>query len=227
VSSQQCQPMDDFEAQQMTNKPETVEILRHLHAKPGHDEVKADFRQLLVVEFGVALTDLDFEKRVPEVRGRIDALIGLTVFEAKSDLDKEWGDVERRMPDYLADREREERQHFVGIASDGRKWAVFELAAGKLAKVKETVLNPEEAGLFLAWLDGALALKSSLPPDALTIHSELGNDSVAYHLVDARLRALWDRLKGDRAVALKRQLWAELLKLVYGREIESDALWFF
>jgi SAM-dependent methyltransferase len=210
----------------MTTKPETVEILRHLFAKPGHDEVKADFRQLLVVEFGVALTDLDFEKRVPEVRGRIDALIGRTVFEAKSDLDKEWDDVERRMPDYLADREREERQHFVGVASDGRKWAVFELAAGKLAKVKETILNPEEAGLFLAWLDGALALKSSLPPDALTIHSELGNGSVAYHLVDARLRALWDRLKIDRAVALKRQLWAELLKLVYGREIESDALWF-
>ena len=65
----------------MTDKPETVSILRHLHSKPGHDEVKADFRQLLVVEFGVALTDLDFERRVPEVKGRIDALIGRTVFE--------------------------------------------------------------------------------------------------------------------------------------------------
>jgi hypothetical protein len=107
----------------MTDKFETIAILRHLQARPGHDEVKADFRQLLIVEFGVALTDLDFEKRVPEVRGRIDALIGRTVFEAKSDLDKEWDDVERRMPDYLADREREERQHFVGIASDGCKWA--------------------------------------------------------------------------------------------------------
>jgi SAM-dependent methyltransferase len=210
----------------LTDNPETTEILRHLHSRPGHDEVKADFRQLLVVEFGVALSELDFERRVPEVKGRIDALIGRTVFEAKSDLDREWGDVERRMPDYLADREREEGQHFVGVASDGRKWAVFELASGTLIKVKETVLNPEEAGLFLAWLDGALALKSSLPPDALTIRSELGNGSIAYHLVDARLRALWEKLKGDRATSLKRQLWAELLKLVYGREVESDALWF-
>ncbi|MGH8638042.1 MAG: N-6 DNA methylase, partial [Burkholderiales bacterium] len=40
------------------------------------------------------------------------------------------------------------------------------------------------------------------------------------------LRALWDRLKGDPAAALKRQLWAQLLKLVYGREVESDALFF-
>ena len=210
----------------MTTKPETIAILRHLHNKPGHDEVKADFRQLLVIEFGAALSDLDFEKRVPEVRGRIDALIGRTVFEAKSDLDREWDDVERRMPDYLADREREEHQHFVGIASDGRKWAVFELAGGKLNKVKETVLNPEEADPFLAWLDGALALKSSLPPDALTIRSELGKGSVAYHLVDARLRVLWENSRGGRAVSLKRQLWAELLRLVYGREVESDALWF-
>jgi SAM-dependent methyltransferase len=210
----------------LTDKPETSAILRHLHGRPGHDEVKADFRQLLVDEFGVALSELDFERRVPEVKGRIDALIGRTVFEAKSDLDKEWGDVERRMPDYLADREREEGQHFVGIASDGRKWAVFELASGKLVKVKETVLNPEEPGLFLAWLDGALALKVSLPPDALTIRNELGNGSVAYHLVDARLRTLWEKLKGDRATLLKRQLWAELLKLVYGHEVESDVLWF-
>lgn len=210
----------------MNHRPETLTLLRHLHTKPGHTEVLANFRQLLVEEFGVELAALEFERRVPEVRGRIDALIGRTVFEAKSDLDKEWGDVERRMPDYLADREREEKQHFVGIASDGRKWAVFEIANGALAKVKETTLDPDKAGPFLAWLDGALALKSSLPPDALTIRAELGGDSVAYHLVDTRLRALWERLKADRAVYLKRQLWAELLKLVYGRDVENDALWF-
>ncbi len=32
-------------------------------------------------------------------------------------------------------------------------------------------------------------------------------------------------MSGDPAIALKRQLWAELLKLVYGHEIENDALW--
>ena len=34
------------------------------------------------------------------------------------------------------------------------------------------------------------------------------------------------KLKEDPAVALKRQLWAQLLKLVYGREVETDALFF-
>ncbi len=210
----------------MTDSPATIELLRHLATRPGHDEVKADFRQLLVEEFGIELGALDFERRVPEVRGRLDALIGRTVFEAKSDLDREWQDVERRMPDYLADREREEGERFVGVASDGTKWAVFELSAGKLEVVKRTTLDPDRAGEFLAWLDGALALKSSLPPDPLTIRAELGQDSVAFRLVDAELRRLWDELKQHPDVALKRQLWAELLKHVYGREVEGDGLWF-
>lgn len=210
----------------MSEPPATINLLQHLASRPGHDEVKADFRQLLVDEFSVELGALDFERRVPEVRGRLDALIGRTVFEAKSDLDGEWRDVERRMPDYLADREREEGEHFVGIASDGQKWAVFELEAGKLIVVKRAVLDPEQPGIFLSWLDGALALKSSLPPDPLTIREQLGEDSTAYHLVNKQLRALWEKLKLDPVAALKRQLWADLLKLVYGREVESDELWF-
>lgn len=210
----------------MTEPSAITALLRHLASRPGHDEVKADFRDVLVNEFGVELGALDFERRVPEVRGRLDALIGRTVFEAKRDLDKEWHDVERRMPDYLADREHEEKEHFVGIASDGLKWVVFEREAGKLVIVKRTTLDPDRSGEFLAWLDGALALKSSLPPDALTIRAELGQDSVAYHRVDTRLRQLWAKLASEPAVVLKRQLWAELLKLVYGREVQSDELWF-
>ena len=55
---------------------------------------------------------------------------------------------------------------------------------------------------------------------------ELGQDSVAFRRANDGLRAIWETVKGDPAVALKRQLWAQLLKLVYGREIESDALFF-
>ncbi|MFD2181050.1 N-6 DNA methylase [Rhodoplanes azumiensis] len=204
----------------------TLALLRHLAGRPGHDEVKADFRQLLLEEFGAELAALDFERRVPEVRGRLDAVIGRTVFEAKRNLDQEWDDVVRRMPDYLADRERAEGERFVGIASDGLKWVVFERQDESLVRVKDISLDPEQPAVFLAWLDGALALKSSLPPDALTIRAELGQDSIAFHRANQMLAALWDSLKAEPAVVLKRQLWAQLLKLVYGREVESDALFF-
>lgn len=134
----------------MTDNPRTRELLHHLAGRPGHDEVKSDFRQLLVEEFGAELGALDFERRVPEVKGRLDALIGRTVFEAKRNLDHEWDDVVRRMPDYLADREREEGERFVGIASDGLKWVVFELNGNQLIKLKDTTLDPEKAKIFLA-----------------------------------------------------------------------------
>jgi hypothetical protein len=210
----------------LSDNPRTRELLRHLASRPGHDEVKSDFRQLLVEEFGAELAALDFERRVPEVRGRLDALIGRTVFEAKRNLDLEWDDVVRRMPDYLADREREEGERFVGIASDGLKWVVFERSGDQLLKLKDTTLDPDKADGFLAWLDGAVALKSALSPDPVTVRIELGQDSVAFRRANEGLRALWERVKDDPAVALKRQLWAQLLKLVYGREVEGDALFF-
>ncbi len=73
---------------------------------------------------------------------------------------------------------------------------------------------------------GAVALKSALAPDPLTVRTELGRDSVAFRCANAKLATIWDKLKNDPAVALKRQLWAQLLKLVYGRDVDSDRLFF-
>ena len=204
----------------------TVDLLRNLARKPGHDEVKAYFGQLLVAEFDADRASLHFEKRQPEICGRLDALIGRTVLEAKRDLDRELPDVLRRMPDYLADCEREHGEPFVGIASDGRRWIVYEMSGGSLITLKETVLDPEQGELFLAWLDGEVALKGSLPPDGLTIRTELGPESIAFKRVDRELRALWDEVSTHPAEALKRQLWADMLKLVYGREVDDQSLWF-
>jgi hypothetical protein len=208
----------------VSQNPESIDLLRHLAGKPGHDEVKADFRQLLTAEFGVPLADVRFERRI-EVKSRTDALIGRTVFEAKRDLAREWDDVERKMPDYLVNREAETGEPFVGIASDGRKWVVMALDAGRLVTIKETNLNPDKPEEFLALLDGALALKVSLPPDPTTVRIELGADSVAFRTAETALRSLWDKLKVRPEVVLKRQLWAQLLKIVYGKDVENDPLW--
>ena len=154
----------------------TLGLLEHLASRPGHDEVKADFRDLLVAEFGSGLADIKFEQRI-EIRSRTDALIGRTVFEAKRDVDRERADIERKMPEYLASREAETGEKFIGLASDGLKWLVYALEDGQLAELKSHILEVEKAGQFLAFLDGALALKISLPPDPLTIRAELGRDS--------------------------------------------------
>lgn len=209
----------------MPDHSTTAALLRHLASRPGHDEVKSDFRDLLVAEFGVSLDDVRYEQRI-EVSSRTDALVGRTIFEAKRNLDRELRDVETKMPDYLANREREEKQRFVGIASDGQKWIAYELREATLVKLSERVLDPDRADEFIAWLDGALALKKSLAPEPLTVRAELGRDSVVYLRAASELQSLWARVRTQPAVTLKRQLWAQLLKLVYGKEVESDSLFF-
>ena len=54
----------------------------------------------------------------------------------------------------------------------------------------------------------------------------MARTSIAFRRANEQLGALWAKRRNDPAVTLKRQLWAQLLKLVYGREVESDALFF-
>jgi hypothetical protein len=88
-----------------SRRSRTEDLLRDLANRRGgatrHDEVKASIRELLVEEFGVERGDIDFEKRVPEVQGRLDAILGRTILEVKSDWTRERRDAEARIPDYL------------------------------------------------------------------------------------------------------------------------------
>ncbi len=64
----------------------------------------------------------------------------------------------RASPDYIADRERETGERFVGIASDGLRWAVFERQGDALITRAKKILDPEKGAEFLAWLGGAIAI---------------------------------------------------------------------
>lgn len=203
----------------------TIALLRLLASRPGPDEVKAGFQDLLLEEFGADLANIKFEQRI-EVKSRINGLIGRTLFEARRNIELERGDVLHGMAAHLAAREADTGEKFVGVAADGLLWSVYALADGALKELKSFRLNPEQPGAFLAFLDGALALRSSLPPAPVTIRDELGQDSIAFRTADQNLRALWRKLAKIPAIALKRELWAGLLRLVYGRDVESEALWF-
>ena len=71
-----------------------AEIVLELAARPGHETVRSDVRQLLIDGLGVPRTDVQLEAHIPEVRGWIDALLGRTVVEFKSDLRRERDDAE-------------------------------------------------------------------------------------------------------------------------------------
>ena len=96
------------------------EIVVELVTRPGHEKVRTLVYDLLVNGLGASSWALDFEKPLPEVHGRADALLGRTVFEFKRDLRRETADAEEELARYLAHREAETRERFVGIATDGQ-----------------------------------------------------------------------------------------------------------
>jgi N-6 DNA Methylase len=203
-------------------------LATELRTKPGHEKVRTLLHQLLVQGLGVASTDIDYEHRVPRVRGRIDALLGNVVIEIKSDLVNEAADVQARLPDYLAEAERQTGRRFVGIATDGATWEAYELRDAALVLMDRFVLPADHPSTLLAWLEPAFQRRDYLIPDTATIASHLGAGSLTWVRARGDLEALWAMLRDDPEVALKRRLWADLLGQAQGspegEATEADAL---
>ena len=94
----------------MLTYEERDELVSELASRPGHEKVRVLLHRLLVDDLGANSKDIDFEKQAPEVRGRIDALLGRTVFELKSDLRRERQDAEDGLIRYIAEREDQTRR---------------------------------------------------------------------------------------------------------------------
>ena len=201
------------------------EIVAELATRPGHEKVRTLIYRLLTEGLGAKSQDVTFEKQTFEVRGRMDALLGRTVIEAKRDLRQE--KFEAQLAGYLKDRKAETGQDFVGIVGDGATFSVHELAKDgeTLERIgPEFKPSAEEPHRLLNWLESVVALQDRLPPDVERIKLELGRDSVLYPRAMRELRALWEEVGADPEVTVKRQLWDRLLRVAYGSEIEAPEL---
>ena len=201
-------------------------VVSELVTKPGHEKVRSLLHHLLTDGLRADSTSIDFERQVPEVRGRIDALLGRTVFEIKRDLSRERGEAEAQLLRYLPQREQETGQRFVGIAADGAEFRVYmhrEGALDELALFKPKVDEPRN---LLAWLESVVVLNDELPPDVESVHRELGRESVHYCRAIREIEELWEQLKDTPETNVKRDLWNRLLRVAYGGDIEAPALFF-
>jgi hypothetical protein len=200
------------------------EIVATLVARPGHESVRTLIADILRNGFGAAYAALDHEVRLPEVRGRADMLFGATVFEFKSDLRREIGDVQARLPDYLAERERQTGRRYMGIATDGASFVAFELRHGALVEIGRLDIRADDPGALLAWLEPALSDRDDLLPDPLVVRRELGRESLTFGRARTGLAQLWDALCEHPEVAVKRELWGGLLREAYGAPVGDDSL---
>lgn len=105
-------------------------------------------------------------------------------------------------------------------------YRAYELREGELTLINTFRARPEAPRELLVWLESIVSVSPDLPTDALTITQELGRDSTAYARASGILAKAWRELADDPEASLKRQLWTDLLGIVYGKKPDADALWF-
>ena len=202
------------------------EIARELASRPGHETVRSDVRQLLIDGLEIPREDVWLEAHIREVRGRIDALLGRTVIEFKSDLRREASDAEDQLTRYITQRQDESGERYVGIATDGADFVSYELRDSGLRELgtyRTDTANPD--GL-LSWLGPAVAAGDDLAPEPEAVVRELGRRSPAWNRALGSLDDAWKEVSAQPEPLLKRQLWAQRLELVYGAPVDRDDIFF-
>jgi hypothetical protein len=161
-------------------------------------------------------------------RRRIDIAICHCVIEVKKDLRNAAvrSDGESQLAGYLKTRHEQYNRRFVGILTDGVDWVLYDLAPDDSVVEVSRLTNSGEADPLVVWLEAILASETAVPPTPGEIEQRLGSRSPAHQLDFRELSALYEAHKDDPEVALKRELWAKLLKTAFGSSFEDDSATF-
>lgn len=208
----------------MLTPQEMEALVAELAERPGHEKVRALLHRLFVDGLGVNSRHIDFEKLAPEVRGRMDALLGRTVVELKSDLRRERGDAEGGLSRYLLDREEQTGERYVGIATDGADFLAYFLRGADVEQVGAHCVNAEAPSELMAWLRSTVAVGSELLPEPEIVRREFGRDSLAARRALGDLERMWKEVGTSPHAMLKRNLWNRLLSLAYGADVGDQSL---
>ena len=211
----------------MPLSPESLaDLVQHLATRPGHEAVRVGVSRLLVDGLGARPGDVLFEQPVKEVRGRVDALVGRTVFEFKSNLRRERADAEEQLTRYLAERESATRERYTGVATDGAAFIVYDLQNGQLTALQEFRTEAETPHGLLLRISSVVVAADEVPPEPDLVSAQLGRGSVAWIRARNDMRRMYAEVGADPEVRTKRALWSQLLARVYGSPVDDDDLFF-
>lgn len=194
---------------------------------PGRTEadIQAMVREVLVYG-GFDLGDDTVRLESPaEEHRRIDVAVGAVLIECKRDI---------RTPIPLAKAEQQLGEYvvaksglYVGVLTDGPIWRLYRRAGQTIELVDEVTLvaGRVDERAFRWWLGGLLATEQQVKPTAQAIEERLGAASPSFRLARASLVACWEQTNYHPEVALKRELWAKLLRSALGSQFaDSDEL---
>ena len=190
-------------------------------------DIQADVRDVLLYGgLNISEDQLVLLEAPVAAQRRIDVEVGFTVVEVKKDLrsDRVRERAVEQLAGYVSDRCSATGERYVGILTDGAEWELYHLVDGHLDAVSSLELDPLRPDVedLRVWLDGALATTEAITPTPGEIERRLGAQSSAYALDIADLAALYRAHGGTPAVALKRELWAKLLRTAFGTSFQDE-----
>ena len=158
-------------------------------------------------------------------RRRLDVEIGHCVIEVKKDLSNAnlRADAEQQLGGYVNHQGTKTGTRYVGILTDGTTWALYHEVDGELLLVTELLVHgAQDHERLVSWLEAILATREGIAPTPTEIEQRLGAESPAHLLDHESVKALWETGKTHPEVALKRDLWAKLLRTAFGTAFADD-----
>jgi len=159
-------------------------------------------------------------------RRRLDIAVGHCVIEVKKDLRPGAirTDAEDQLAGYVVTQSKLFGTRYLGILTDGTLWFLYRLDDEKLVRVAELLLSEQgpDVERLLVWLESILATQEKIAPVPAEIDRRLGAASPAHMLDHASLAALYEASPAHPEVALKRDLWAKLLRTAFGTAFTDD-----
>jgi len=185
--------------------------------------------------FGVGLEELipgvetNLNSKLWGLRGSADLIFSDVIFEIKVNLKTESKDAEEELVKYFQVlHEKKPDKHHVGIATDVIEFVAYTpvikgekvVGLNRISSINIAEASPAES---ILWLDSFVFSKPRITPSAMDLRWRFGPDSPTYFVAIDGLNVLWNEVKDEKDVALKLDLWAKNMEIVYGSRPEISS----
>jgi hypothetical protein len=184
-----------------------------------HDQRRALFMDFLRKGFFVEAQEVELEHKVKvaQVRGFIDALYHTTIFEFKTDMERERAAGLSEIRTYLQSRSGPE--DYITVLTDGEVFESYQWNEGDIERIDSFRLlagKPLEAYLKI---DQFCTSEKPRQPTSSDIVVSFGPFSAVYRKAASLMKTLYERVSHVPSVLTKMREWNRLLAKVYGSEL--------
>lgn len=212
---------DDFPDHLASYIDQIVEVIRN---NRHHDQRRQLFINFLRQGFDVDPVEVELEKKikVAKVKGRIDAFFKATIFEFKTDLERERPAALVELKKYF--EAQPNPTDYVALLTDGLSFEVYQYESFQPFKIGIFKLTKQDPLTSFRNLDQFIFSSKAIQPESADIVQRFGLYSAVFNSCRSLLEDIYETVKKESTVKVKLKEWNMLLSRVYGTELGDIAL---